>query len=61
MKKCVVESALIRNKYIIENSDEVVFGSLDANGMLNQLFAETKKVNKSHNTMIFMTKLEKLY
>lgn len=41
-----VESAMIRNKYIIENADEVVFGSLDPNGMLNQLFTETKKLNK---------------
>lgn len=41
-----VESAMIRNKYIIENADEVVFGSLDPNGMLNQLLAETKNLNK---------------
>ena len=41
-----VESAMIRNKYIIENADEVVFGSLDPNGMLNQLFTETKDLYK---------------
>ena len=41
-----VESSMIRNKYIIENADEVVFGSLDPNGMLNQLLAETKYLNK---------------
>lgn len=41
-----VESSMIRNKYIIENADEVVFGSLDPNGMLNQLLAETKNLNK---------------
>ncbi len=41
-----VESAMIRNKYIIENADEVVFGSIDPNGMLNQLFTETKDLYK---------------
>jgi len=41
-----IVSAMIRNKYIIENADEVVFGSLDPNGMLNQLLAETKNLNK---------------
>ena len=41
-----VDSALIRNKYIIENADKVVFGSLDPNGMLYQLYSETKVLNK---------------
>jgi dihydrofolate reductase len=41
-----VETALLRNKYIIENANEVVFGSLDPNGMLYQLFIETKSLNK---------------
>ena len=33
-----VESAMIRNKYIIENADEVVFGSLDVTGNLYPLY-----------------------
>lgn len=41
-----IETALLRNKYIVENANEVVFGSLDPNGMLNQLLAETKNLNK---------------
>ena len=41
-----IETALIRNKYIIENADEVVFGSLDPNGKLYQLYLETKSLNK---------------
>lgn len=41
-----IETALLRNKYIVENANEVVFGSLDPNGMLNQLFTETKDLNK---------------
>jgi predicted Rossmann fold nucleotide-binding protein DprA/Smf involved in DNA uptake len=41
-----VESAMIRNKYIIENADEVVLGSLDPKGMLYQLYLEIKSLNK---------------
>ena len=42
-----VESAMIRNKYIIENADEVVFGSLDVTGNLYPLYEEIKE-NKKH-------------
>ena len=42
-----VESAMIRNKYIIENADEVVFGSLDVTGNLYPLYEEIKD-NKKH-------------
>ena len=41
-----VESAVIRNKYIIENADEVVFGSLDEAGNLYQLYLEQKGTKK---------------
>jgi predicted Rossmann fold nucleotide-binding protein DprA/Smf involved in DNA uptake len=41
-----IETALLRNKYIVENANEVVFGSLDPNGMLYQLFTEIKSLNK---------------
>jgi predicted Rossmann fold nucleotide-binding protein DprA/Smf involved in DNA uptake len=41
-----IETALLRNKYIVENANEVVFGSLDPNGMLYQLFTEMKSLNK---------------
>lgn len=41
-----VESAMIRNKYIIENADEVVFGSLDEAGNLYQLYLEQKGTKK---------------
>jgi predicted Rossmann fold nucleotide-binding protein DprA/Smf involved in DNA uptake len=41
-----IETALLRNKYIVENANEVVFGSLDPNGMLYQLFTERKSLNK---------------
>lgn len=41
-----VESATIRNKYIVENADVVVFGSLDPNGMLFQLYTEIENLNK---------------
>lgn len=36
-------TALIRNKYIIENANEVVFGSLDEGGNLYQLYLEQKE------------------
>ena len=42
-----VESSMIRNKYIIENADEVVFGSLDVTGNLYPLYEEIKE-NKKH-------------
>jgi len=42
-----VESAMIRNKYIIENADEVIFGSLDVTGNLYPLYEEIKE-NKKH-------------
>ena len=42
-----VETALSRNRYIIENADEVVFGSLDIAGKLYQLYEEIKE-NKKH-------------
>lgn len=41
-----IESAILRNRYIIDNADEVVFGSIDPNGMLNRLFTETKDLYK---------------
>jgi len=41
-----VESAMIRNKYIIENADEVVFGSIDPEGKLFQLYSGIKNLNK---------------
>lgn len=41
-----IETALLRNKYIVENANEVVFGSLDPNGMLYQLFTEIRSLNK---------------
>ena len=41
-----VESAMIRNKYIIENADEVVFGSLGEAGNLYQLYLEQKGTKK---------------
>ena len=42
-----VESSMIRNKYIIENADEVVFGSLDLTGNLYPLYEEINE-NKKH-------------
>ncbi|MDO9154122.1 MAG: hypothetical protein Q7U47_10550 [Paludibacter sp.] len=41
-----VNTALIRNKYIIDNADEVVFGSLDEGGNLYQLYLEQKGMKK---------------
>ena len=37
-----VNTALIRNKYIIEKAIEVVFGSLDEKGNLYQIYLEQK-------------------
>ncbi len=45
-KRQSIETALLRNKYIVENANEIVFGSLDPNGMLYQLFTESKSLNK---------------
>ena len=42
-----VETALRRNRYIIENADEVVFGSLNIEGNLYPLYEEIKE-NKKH-------------
>ena len=42
-----VETALSRNRYIIENADEVIFGSLDKEGNLYPLYEEIKE-NKKH-------------
>lgn len=39
-----VESAIRRNRFIIENADEVVFGSLDVDGNLYQLYLEYKGI-----------------
>lgn len=41
------ETTLRRNQYIIENADEVVFGSLDIAGKLYPLYEEIKE-NKKH-------------
>ena len=41
------ETAMRRNQYIIENADEVVFGSLDVTGNLYPLYKEIKE-NKKH-------------
>lgn len=41
------ETAMRRNQYIIENADEVVFGSLDKAGKLYPLYEEIKE-NKKH-------------
>lgn len=37
-----INTALIRNKYIIEKANEVVFGSLDEKGNLYQIYLEQK-------------------
>lgn len=36
------ESSLVRNKYIIDAADEIVFGSLDKNGGLYPLYKEAQ-------------------
>ena len=35
------QSAMVRNRYILENCDEAVFASIDPNGSLNGLVAES--------------------
>jgi dihydrofolate reductase len=40
------ETAMRRNQYIIENADEVVFGSLDVTGNLYPLYEEIKENKK---------------
>lgn len=46
IKRQSVNTALIRNKYIIENANVVVFGSLDEGGNLYQLYLEQKGMKK---------------
>lgn len=41
-----IKTATIRNKYIVENAENVVFGSLDTNGILFQLYLEIRELNK---------------
>lgn len=41
-----VKGSMLRNKYIIENADEIVFGSLDRNGMLYPLYLEAVENGK---------------
>lgn len=37
------QSALVRNRFILENSDRVVFAALDPNGALTKILSEVKR------------------
>ncbi len=46
IKRQSPQSCAFRNRYIIENADEIVFGSLDKNGMLFPLYLDALENGK---------------
>lgn len=52
-----IKGSILRNKYIIENADEIVFGSLDKNGMLYPLYLEALE-NGKKISMIDINKIK---